>query len=54
MINEIEHIPVKDEEFDIDGYHFKVLETEANRVIKMSVRKNEVATENVDNKKEDN
>ncbi len=54
VINEIEHIPVKDEEFDIDGYHFKVLETEANRVIKMSVKKNVVATEDIDNKKEDN
>ena len=39
LINKIEHIPLKDEEFVINGYLFKILETEATRILTLKIKK---------------
>lgn len=39
IINKIERIPSVNEEFEIDGYGIKILETEKNRILKIEVTK---------------
>ena len=46
IIHKIDHIPAKSESFDIDGYNFLVLETKANRILKLKIKKLEVENDN--------
>ena len=46
IIHKIDHIPIKSESFNIDGYNFLVLETKANRILKLKIKK--LAVENKD------
>jgi hypothetical protein len=40
LINKIEHIPVMNEEFEINGYLFKVIATEKTRILRLKIKKN--------------
>ena len=45
LINKIEHIPVINEEFEINGYSFKVIATEKTRILRLKIKNNASTSE---------